>query len=418
MPPSVTARSGLWEQDVVGSNPAAPTQPAARAPAARGVRRSGRLVGESVVRAAGRENIDLVWLGGEDALVRRRQRPCVSAVLTVLLSSCLGAGAARAAADGLAPPLGYVDRSGLSELIFWQGVNGLFAGGFLGTALFGKTIERECLDDDEVAGAPVEQNKSCTAALARGGAIPVVGLAAGVSLSFLLTRDKPVKTGDVILINRATMIGAMHGLMVPFIAGADPSDPDDFLLTGGFAFTGDVAGLGLGLYLASRHDFDPGKMSFLGTLHFATFLAAISVGSSFPEHNDKTDQRIIQGISLGLADAALVLALTQFDKIDIGRHRVFWLDTGAFIGMLGGTAMGALIGGDEERIAAIGGAAGMAAGLLLTYWSTKGDEKYRNRHEFSVAGIDFDAPTVGLSPRQTQDGIGLGLSFDVLRGRF
>jgi hypothetical protein len=144
----------------------------------------------------------------------------------------------------------------------------------------------------------------------------------------------------------------------------------------------------------------------------------MSVGSSFPEHNDKTDQRIIQGVSLGLADAALVVALTQFNKIDIGRHRVFWLDTGGFIGMLGGTALGALIGGDEERVAAIGGAAGMTAGLLLTYWSTKGDEKYRNRHEFSVAGIDFDAPTVGVVPTQTPAGLEMGLSFDVLRGRF
>ena len=336
----------------------------------------------------------------------------------MLLAICLGAGFARATPDGPAPPPGYVDRSGLSELIFWQGVNGLIAGGFLGTALFGKTIQRECIEDDGTAATPVEQNKSCTAAVARGGAIPVVGLAAGLSLPFLLTRDKAVKTGDVILINRATMIGAMHGLILPFVAGADPSDPDDFLLTGGLAFTGDVAGLGLGVYLARIHDFDPGKMSFLGTLHFATFLAAISVGSSIPEHNSKDDQRIIEGLSLGLADVALLVALTQFDKIDIGRHRVFWLDTGGVIGMLGGTAMGALIGGDEERVVAIGGAVGMAAGLLLTYWSTTGDEKYRNRHEFSVAGIDFDAPTVGLAPRQTQDGIELGLSFDVLRGRF
>jgi hypothetical protein len=346
--------------------------------------------------------------------VRRRRRARVSIVSTVLLTVCLGVGPARATQDGLTPPPGYMDRSGLSELIFWQGVNGLFAGGFLGTALFGKTIQRECIEDDGTTGAPVEQNKSCTAAVARGGAIPVVGLAAGLSLPFLLTRDKPVKTGDVILINRATMIGAMHGLIVPFVAGADPSDPDDFLLTGGLAFAGDVAGLGLGVYLASRHDFDPGKMSFLGTLHFATFLASISL----PEHNDKTDQRLIQGISLGLADAALLVALTQFDKIDIGRHRVFWLDTGTFIGMLGGTALGALIGGDEERVAAIGGAVGMAAGLLLTYWSTEGDERYRKRHEFSVAGVDFDAPTVRLSPPTTPDALPVGLSFDVLRGRF
>jgi hypothetical protein len=355
---------------------------------------------------------------GEDASVKHRQRARAAVVLAVLSAIGLRAGTARATPDGPAPPPGYVDRSGLSELIFWQGVNGLVAGWFLGTALFGKTIQRECIEDDGTTGAPVEQNKSCTAAVARGGAIPVVGLAAGLSLPFLLTRDKPVKTGDVILINRATMIGAMHGLIVPFVAGADPSDPDDFLLTGGLAFAGDVAGLGLGVYLASRHDFDPGKMSFLGTLHFATFLASISVGSSLPEHNDKKDQRLIQGISLGLADAALLVALTQFDKIDIGRHRVFWLDTGTFIGMLGGTALGALIGGDEERVAAIGGAVGMAAGLLLTYWSTEGDERYRKRHEFSVAGVDFDAPTVRLSPPTTPDALPVGLSFDVLRGRF
>jgi hypothetical protein len=350
--------------------------------------------------------------------VKCRPRHRRSAVLTVLVAVSLHAAAAQATPDGPAPPPGYVDRSGLSELIFWQGVNGLFAGGLLGTALFGKTIEQECVDEDVSPGTPVEQNKSCSAALARGGAIPVVGLAAGLSLPFLLTRGNPVKTGDVILINRATMIGAMHGLILPFVAGADPSDPDDFLLTGGLAFAGDVAGLSLGLYLASRYDFDPGRMSFLGTLHFAAFLASMSVGTSIPEHNDKSDQRIIQGISLGLADAALVVALTQFNKIDIGRHRVFWLDTGAFIGMLGGTAVGALIGGDEEKVAAIGGAVGMAAGFLLTYWSTEGDEAYRKRHEPRVSRLEFDAPAVRLLPTPTQDGMELGLGFDVLRGRF
>ena len=51
---------------------------------------------------------------------------------TVVLVLAFCARVALAAPDGLAPPEGFVDRSGVTELVFWQGVNGLLAGSVLG----------------------------------------------------------------------------------------------------------------------------------------------------------------------------------------------------------------------------------------------------------------------------------------------
>ena len=79
----------------------------------------------------------------------------LSALLTVtmLLLACTtvvrGAEPPSApTADGPSPPSSFVDRSGLNEMVFWQAVNGLFAGATLGSAVTAGVVNKHCIDEE------------------------------------------------------------------------------------------------------------------------------------------------------------------------------------------------------------------------------------------------------------------------------
>jgi hypothetical protein len=327
---------------------------------------------------------------------------------------------ALAQVDGPVPPEGYVDRSGMSELVAWQTVNGFFAGTFLAIAVTAGDIEFDC----DMASDPGE----CRSAKARAAGIALLGLASGLGVPFLVTRGHEVRTADALLVNRATLIGAMHGYILPFAAGLEPFDPgrnvysvnvDEVRTLASLTLTGDMLGIATGTYLAARWNPAPGTVSFLGTLHSAAFIAGMSIGSSFPDHVDQDDWRLISGVSLGVADLALGIGLMNARRIDIGRNRVFWLDTGGLVGWLAGAGLGAALGGTDQRAVTIGGSAGMAAGFLLSYSLTSGSEGWRRRHEAGAAqGIEFDAPALRIVPVNYGTEVETQYAVDVLRGRF
>ena len=332
------------------------------------------------------------------------------------------AGMARAAPDGLAPPEGFADRSGITELVFWQGVNGLLAGSVLGYAVTAGQLHDACQTTE------TRHSQGCKDALGRSAGITVVGLAAGIGIPLLVTRGREVKTADTLLVNRSTLIGAMHGYIIPFAAGLDIFDTrridyvvnvDESRWLAGLTFAGDVAGIGVGTFLAHRYDPTPGQVSFLGTLHSATFIAALSVGSSFPDKVNQRDMRFISAVALGLADVALGIGVLYSDRIDIGRNRVFWLDTGAMVGWLAGGGVGSIIAGDKQRALSIGGALGMTAGIVFSYWATSGSESWRQaRPTNSLKVVDLDAPGLQVLPTAGPTGRAMEVSLDLLRGRF
>jgi hypothetical protein len=362
-----------------------------------------------------------------------RSAPCLSqpqasprvVKATVVFILVLAARIAHAAPDGLAPPEGFVDRSGVTELVFWQGVNGLLAGSVLGYAVTAGQLDEHCRT---TYGPDQHHSQACKDAVGRGAGIAVVGLATGIGLPLLLTRGREVKTADALLVNRSTLIGAMHGYIIPFAAGLEPFNTrrpdyvvsvDDSRWLAGLTFAGDIAGVGVGTFLANRYDPTPGKVSFLGTLHSATFIAALSVGSSFPDKVDQHDWRLISAFSLGLADIALGIGLLYSDHIDIGRNRVFWLDTGAMVGWLAGGGLGSIVAGDRERALSIGGALGMTAGIILSYWATSGSEAWRQaRQSRATKVVELDAPGLRVMPAARGTGRALDVSLDLLRGRF
>jgi len=325
---------------------------------------------------------------------------------------------ALATPDGPAPPDGYLDRSGMSELVAWQFVNGLFAGSTLAIAVTAGELDEHCF--------PTEDD-DCRSAEARAAGITLLGAASGIAVPLLVTRGQPVRTADALLINRATLIGAMHGYIVPFAAGLEPFVPgvdvytvnvDEVRTLAALTFAGDLMGVGVGTYLATHSNPAPGTVSFLGTIHSATFLAGMSIGNSFPEHVDQDDQRLIAGLSLGAADLGLGIGLLFADRIDIGRNRVFWLDTGGVVGWLAGAGLGAALAGDEERVVSISGTVGMAAGFVLAYRYTSGDEGWRRRRPAKVAGVELDAPAIRIAPTRYGADVATQYSMDFLRGRF
>jgi hypothetical protein len=217
-----------------------------------------------------------------------RNRPERSglAKASLVLALALSAPRARAAPDGLAPPDEFVDRSGLTELVFWQGVNGLLAGSVLGYAATAGQLDAHCRT---TYGSDQHHSQACKDALGRGAGITIVGLAAGIGLPLLLTRGREVKTADALLVNRSTLIGAMHGYIIPFAAGLEPFntkkidyvvDVDESRWLAGATFAGDVVGAGVGTFLANRYDPTPGTVSFLGTLHSVPLGAKVHVNGA------------------------------------------------------------------------------------------------------------------------------------------
>jgi len=324
------------------------------------------------------------------------------------------------------PPKGHLDRSGLTELVFWQSVNGLLEGSLLATALTGGELDRECFEDDG-------SSDQCADAAARGAGITLVGLAAGVAAPLLVTRGRQVRTADAILINRGTMIGLLHGYIVPFAAGLQPftDDPDtiEFDKTearwlAGLTFAGDAIGIGVGTYLAVEYDPQPGLISFMGTVHSNTFLAGMSIGSAFPDDLTQDNMRLISAISLLSADAALGATIYYRDHIDIDRSRVFWIDTGSFIGWLGGGGIGSIIAGDDQRVIAIGGTVGLVAGVVATYFATRDLEDWRGRVDFpgeahDGATVRLSAPSISIRPVTAPDGtLSRGIFVNPVQGVF
>ncbi len=330
---------------------------------------------------------------------------------------------AQATPDGPSPPVGFVDRSGLSELVVWQGFNGLVAGSFLGTAVGAQALYDQC---QTRYGAQMALSKPCKDAASRSSGIVVLGLASGIAVPLLVTNGRPVRTADALLVNRSTLIGAMHGFILPFAAGLEPNWEKGRIgetrALSALTFTGDLMGVGAGAYLAYHYNPAPGTVSFLGTLHSATFLAAMSIGNSLPDTVDRTDERIISGSALAAADAALAVGLVMLDRIDVGRNRVFWLDTGAFVGWLAGGGLGAALAGSDPRPIAIAGTVGMAAGLVLTYWATKNSEEWRVRHDPGGPKAAFhwqlDAPSLRIEPADQGSQRTVRVSLDAVRGRF
>ena len=327
-------------------------------------------------------------------------------------------------------PENYVDRSGMVELVFWQSLNGLFAGTLLSSAAFGGDTHKWCVLDQS---GSAEATKKCKDVAARSGGVVALGLAAGIAGPLLAVRKNSLRTADALLVNRASLIGLMHGYILSFAAGLQPLTDDPVVYEvdvkesrwlSGLTFVGDIAGIAAGSYLAHAYDPEPGFVSLVGTVHLTAFMAAMSVGTSIPDKLKQKNMRLISAVSLGVADLAMAATYYYADRIDIGRNLVFWLDTGALVGWAAGAGLGSLIAGSEERAVSIGGTLGMAAGLIITYLVTERSEPWRKRVDpadvgFHAKNFELLAPQLSVRPVTNGHGEhGLVYGVDILRGRF
>jgi hypothetical protein len=89
------------------------------------------------------------------------------------------------------------------------------------------------------------------------------------------------------------------------------------------------------------------------------------------------------------------------------------------VGWLAGGGVGSIIAGDKQRALSIGGALGMTAGIVLSYWATSGSESWRQaRQTNNPKVVDLDAPGLRVLPAAGPTGRAMEVSLDLLRGRF
>lgn len=290
-----------------------------------------------------------------------------------LIASLIVSVSARAAEPVLRAPPGFKDRSGFQELIFGQAANGYFFGYLLGLTLANPTSQEEFEDED---GRRIA-----------GGAL--LGLGAGLGISALATRGEEIKTGDVVLLNFASMEwGLSHGLLLPYVFGAE-----DVRAYGAAGMAGDALGLTAALLINRRVDLTPGQAALLSLGYEVGagmgLFGSLAVASDDGEVNDDNTRAAV-GITLAAADLALAAAVLGRNRFEMDRRRVQWLGLGAYIGGVAGFGMGFLVAPDSPRTA-FGLTAGLIpAGMLIAYLVTDNLDLYKRR----VAAVDSSVVTL------------------------
>jgi len=277
----------------------------------------------------------------------------------------LCASTALAEVPELRTPPGYLDRSGLSELVVFQTANGYIAGYLLGLSI----VNVDDLGSED--GLRVA-----------GGAL--LGLGVGLGATLLATHDREVNTGDVVTIDSAASWGLVNGLLWPMVANADSSRP--YALSG---LLGDLAGLGAGLWIASSVDLTPGEaslfqMSFTDGLLVGLFGAMAVLGAD----TDK-DLRTSVAVGLGAGNAALVGSVLTGLGTPMGRRRIMWMQLGAAMGGLSGLGLGWVIAPDEPRAWFGTLALGLPVGGLVAYLVSEDSDVHNQRFDPNGAAVSM-----------------------------
>jgi hypothetical protein len=288
------------------------------------------------------------------------------------LSVLLLATTAGAEEFALRAPPGFKDRSGVQELVFGQSLNGYVFGYLLGLTVANPRTDQEYQDvGPRIAGGSL------------------LGLGAGLGGSLLATRGREVKTGDVEVINFASLEwGVTQGLLVPAIFGAD-----EVRAYGASAMAFDAAGATAGILIARATDLSPGEASAVslgywvgGGMGLLTSLAAVDGGDDVSD----SELRVVAAATLVAGDAGLALAVASRRTLDMDRRRVQWLGFGAVVGAGAGLGMGLVIAPHEPQPALALAAAMIPLGAVVAWLVTDDLDPYKRR----VAPIDRAVVTV------------------------
>ena len=262
----------------------------------------------------------------------------------------------------------YLDRSGLNELIFSNVIYGATLGWMTGSFITG-----------------TEQNEYN---LPRGFGGALFGAGGGVALSLLLTRNKPVLSGDVVFTNWAGRIGLANGVIIPLLfMDWAVADWTTARLPLGFGI-----GLSAGAYATSWLLIDklrpsPGQASAIGSGFMWGNILGLLVMSTFKptmETNKEAKQQL--GLMLAVGDIGAAAMAIYFAEREVSRSRIIWTDVGGLIGTVAGYGLGFFLAGDEPQAATGMAIAGMLGGLTLGYILSAGTEQWQKSATVSELG--------------------------------
>lgn len=266
----------------------------------------------------------------------------------------------------------YLDRSGINELIFSNVIYGAALGWMTGRFIMGESANQSDPND------PYDESQP-TYVRDFGGAL--FGAGSGVALSLLLTRNKPVLSGDVVFTNWAGRIGLANGVIIPFLF-MDWSTTD---WNTARVPLGVGIGLSAGAYTASWLLIDklrpsPGYGSAIGSgFKWGYILGNLAFLTFNPPTYNQTDREAKSqlGWPLLLGDIGTTAAAVYFAKRKVSRSRIIWTDVGGTIGAGAGFGLGYLLFGSDPQTATGMSMVGILGGLTLGYILSAGTEDWK-----------------------------------------
>lgn len=243
-----------------------------------------------------------------------------------------------------------VDRSGRGELAWFATIYGILVANSLATA------------------ADVEEGKAYLA-------LTLIGGGGGLALALGTTKTGPMSRGRAAAIQAATLWTSVNTAVIAAIAEAD-GDTAVALTVG----SGLVA-LATAAAATGTHAPTEGDVSLVGSGGFWGLSAAALSMTFLQDVSGPTAGWIL----LGGTDLGLLAGYALANRHDLSRGRVLVIDAAGVLGALAGVAIPVFA--DSESPEAYGGAAlaGIAGGLALGTWATRGWDREDGAPRVAVA---------------------------------
>jgi len=193
---------------------------------------------------------------------------------------------------------------------------------------------------------------------------PLIGLAGGLGLSLLATRDTQLSVGEAWTIITGLDYGSINGAL--WAGGLDFSDKGVV----GTAVATSVAATSVGVLVASSYSPSAGDIELVRSgLLWGTVGGALATFVVAPDASSKSAFKAIAASM----DLGFLVGVGLAKSFDVSRNRMLIIDAGALTGGLFGLGIAWLAAGANNNGRGLAGAglAGMLTGIGVAAWATR-----------------------------------------------
>jgi hypothetical protein len=249
---------------------------------------------------------------------------------------------------------------------------------------------------------------------------PMLGMAAGLGLSLVVTGDHPVSSGEAWTINTGLDYGTINGAL--WAGGLDFSVKSVV----GTALATGITGGSLGILVADRFHPEQGNVELVRSgLLWGTVTGMLGMAAAAATGSQQT---FFRGMAVSM-DLGFLGGLALAASFDLGRNRVLIIDAGTLGGGLAGLGIAWLITAGPNmsgRPLAGGALAGMFAGMIAAAYLTRNLDHHPDDSGPATAALlgrdergRWSWGTPGPSPLMDRFGQRLvGVTFNALAGTF